>query len=365
MQGSLFTKLAPRIPTLTGPIYPLHVGDSWLAPPDGCAMADLSADAFPELNRYTTPHGDHRLLQVLADQLGVPPNRLLVTGGATGGLNAVATTLLDKGDEVLICAPYWPLIRGIVSAARGVPVEVDVMLDRSGADLAAALDDAVTERTVAIYVNSPHNPTGRVLSRDDLEHLVDVARRHDLWIWSDVVYEHHAYRGEHVSVMDLAPERTFEAHSFSKAWAMAGNRCGYLVAPEDPRHLSRVRRTSTHSVYAAPTASQMAGMRALEGGHAWLAASREHYRAAGDAAAARLGVEPPAGGQFLFLGVADHLGPGGLEGFLHRCMDEGLILAPGSSCGGAYGTYVRVCFTSAPPDVVAGGVEVLAKLLGR
>jgi len=365
MQGSLFTKLAPRIPTLTGPIYPLHVGDSWLAPPDGCAMADLRADEYPNLNRYTTPHGDRRLLAALSERLGVPTSRLLVTGGATGGLDAVATTLLDKGDEVLICAPYWPLIRGIVCASRGVPVEVDVMLDRAGEELAAALESAVTERTVAIYVNSPHNPTGRVLSSEDLDHLIAVARRHDLWIWSDVVYEHHAYRGTHLSVADRAPERTFEVHSFSKAWAMAGNRCGYLVGPEDPRHMARVRRTSSHSLYSAPTASQIAGLRALETGGDWLAASRAHYQAAGDAAAARLGLAPPDGGTFLFLDVAEHLGADGLEGFLHRCMDEGLILAPGSSCGVAYGTWVRVCFTSAPPAVVAEGVEVLARLLGR
>ena len=81
--------------------------------------------------------------------------------------------------------------------------------------------------------------------------------------------------------------------------------------------------------------------------------------------AARLGVDPPEGGTFLFLDVAEHLDDSGLEGFMHRCMDHNLVLAPGSSCGSAYGTYVRVCFTSAPPDVVARGVDVLARLLER
>lgn len=364
MQGSLFTKLASRVASLTGEIYPLHVGDSWLTPPPGAHMQDLVTDAHPGLNRYARPHGDPALLEALASAHGVGREQLLITTGATGALDAIANTFLDPGDEVLVCAPFWPLIRGIVTASRGVPVEVDVMVELAGEALGAALEAAVTDRTVAVYVNTPHNPTGRVLSRESLDALVAVARRHDLWIWSDAVYAHHAYRGEHIAVHDLAPERTFEVHSFSKAWAMAGNRCGYMLGPSEGDHMKRVRRTSTHTFYSAPTASQVAALAALEHGEDWLAASRTHYQAAGDAAADRLGVPRPEGGTFLFLDVADHLDASGLEGFMHRCMDHNLVLAPGTSCGTAYGTHVRVCFTSAPPHVVARGVDVLATLLG-
>jgi len=365
MQGSLFTKLSGRIAKLRGEIYPLHVGDSWLPPPAGGRMQDLLSADHPDLNRYARPHGDPELLALLADVYGVDPSLLLITTGATGALDAIANTLLDPGDEVLICAPFWPLIRGIVTASRGVAVEVDVMLSTHGSELAAALEAAVTDRTVAVYVNSPHNPSGRVLSVEDVQALAGVARRHSLWIWSDAVYEHHAYTTQPVSVRSVAPDCTFEVHSFSKAWAMAGNRCGFVVGPEDRAHLDRVRRTSTHTFYSAPTASQRAAAEALRSGAEWLAESRRHYLAAGNAAADRLGVPRPDGGTFLFLDVADHLGSDGLEGFLHRCLDRGLVLAPGSSCGRSYDTYVRLCFTSAPPDVVGRGVEVLAELLGR
>jgi aspartate/methionine/tyrosine aminotransferase len=365
MQGSLFTKLAGRVASLQGEVYPLHVGDSWLEPPPGAHMGDLVTADHVGLHRYARPHGESALLEALSERLGVAPARLLITTGATGALDALANTLLDPGDEVLVCAPYWPLIPGIVTASRGVPVEVDVMLDARGSAFEAQLEAAVTPRTVAVYVNSPHNPTGRVLTTEELEGLVAVARRHDLWIWSDEVYEHHAWRGEAVPVRGLAPERTFSVHSFSKAWAMAGNRCGFLVGPGDPAHLTRVRRTSTHTFYSAPTASQRAALAALQGGDRWMDESREHYRAAGEAAADRLGVPRPEGGTFLFLDVADQLGPGGLEAFMHRCLDENLVLAPGTSCGAAYSTFVRLCFTSAPPETVARGVEILARLLGR
>jgi len=365
MQGSLFTKLAGRIAQLEGEVFPLHVGDSWLQPPQGAQMQDLASSDHPSLHRYARPQGNGALLSALAEIHGVDRGRLLITTGATGALDAIANTLLDPGDEVLIGAPYWPLIRGIVTASRGRAVEVDMMLHARGEELGAALESAVTPRTVAIYINSPHNPTGRVLTEEDLAAVVAVARRHDLWIWSDVVYEHHAYAREPVSVLSLAPERTFEVHSFSKAWAMAGNRCGFIIGPEDLEHSAILRRTSTHTFYSAPTASQFAALSALRDGQSWLKASRDHYLASGNAAADRLGVPRPEGGTFLFLDVADQLGPKGLEEFMHRCLDRNLVLAPGSSCGSAYGGYVRLCFTSAPPAAVARGVEVLAELLGR
>ena len=78
-----------------------------------------------------------------------------------------------------------------------------------------------------------------------------------------------------------------------------------------------------------------------------------------------LGVEPPEGGTFLFVDVAKHLGPRGIRGFLEDCLDDNLVLAPGDSCGRDYETFVRICFTAAPPDVVRRGVAVLAKRLGR
>ena len=144
---------------------------------------------------------------------------------------------------------------------------------------------------------------------------------------------------------------------------MAGNRCGYMVGPAEP--MAQVLKVATHTFYAAPTASQIAALRVLEGrGDRWIAEAREGYRRTGEAAARRLGVAPPEGSTFLFLDVADHLDERGLGGFLEDCADRGLFLAPGPSFG-PYPTHVRICYTAAPPAVVERGVEVLAELLGR
>ena len=368
MRGSLFSKLAHRIGGIEGEVYPLHVGDTWLEPVEGARLEDFSVANFPGMHRYAQPHGHPALLAAIGNRYEVDADRVLVTTGATGGLGAVAGATLAPGDEVLILAPFWPLIPGIVVTARGCPVQVP-FYDRLDAGAAGAeqvsslLEAGLTDRTAAIYVNTPNNPTGRVLSETVLKAIVTFARQHDLWLWSDEVYEHFAYSAPHHSLADLAPERVFAAHSFSKAYGMAGNRCGYLIGPNDSQVMSSVRKVSTHTFYSAPTGSQLAGARALEVGDPWLERVRSLYLEAGKAAADVLGVAEPQGGTFLFLDVSSALDERGLVGFLGDCIDQGLLLAPGPSCGDAYSTSVRLCFTSAPPDVVDRGVRKLASLL--
>jgi N-succinyldiaminopimelate aminotransferase len=364
MPVGVFSKVAHRIAAIEGERYPLHVGDSWLEPLAGARMEDLQVEAHPGMHRYTAPVGLPGLLETIADRRGVDPGRVLVSAGATSGLGAVASTVLDPGDEVLLLCPFWPLIRGIIHLHHGVAVEVGFYDKVQAADdVARVLDEHRTDRTCALYINSPNNPSGRVLPAEIMEAVAEYCRRHDLWIWSDEVYEDYSYAQPHTSVADLAPERTICAFSFSKAYAMAGNRCGYLVGP-DPSTMATIRRASTHHYFCAPQASQLAAIEVLQGGDDWLAQARAHYQAAGDAAADVLGLPRPEGGTFLFMDVAPYLDERGLHGFLLDCIERGLILAPGSSCGAAYDTWVRICFTSAPPDVVARGVAVLADLTG-
>jgi N-succinyldiaminopimelate aminotransferase len=214
-----------------------------------------------------------------------------------------------------------------------------------------------------LYLNTPNNPTGTVLPRAWLEGLVEWAASEGLWIVSDEVYEDWVYRGEHHYARSFAPERTFSAHSFSKAFGMAGNRCGYVVGPTSI--MQELCKVSTHAFYATPTASQIAGRRALDGrGDRWIAEVRDEYRRTGEDAAARLGLGPPQGSTFLFLDVGARLDDRGLQGFLEDCADRGLLLAPGPSFG-PYPNHVRVCFTAAPPEVVRRGIGCLADLLGR
>jgi len=368
--GSVYSALAARMATHQGEIYPLHVGDTWLEPATGCRMQDLRVEEHPGMHRYAEPQGMPALIDAIVERTrrrsGVPTERgnVLVTGGATGGLGAVLGALLDPGDEVLILAPYWPLIQGMVRCLHGTPVEVPFL---GVADTPASAVETVrrrlTPRTVALYVSTPNNPTGRVIPAAWLEALLRWAASEDLWILADEVYEDYVYDGEHVYCRQLAPEHTLSVHSFSKAFGMAGNRCGYVVGPREV--VREMCKVSTHSFYSTPTASQLAACRALDGrGDDWIARVKPLYEDMGRRAAARLGEPPPQGSTFLFLDVSRQLDERGLPGFLDDCADRGLFVAPGPSFG-PYPHHVRLCFTSAAPEVVARGVEVLAERLGR
>jgi N-succinyldiaminopimelate aminotransferase len=333
-------------------------------------MEDLHVTEQPGMHRYSPVQGRPDFLAALADrvskrhQLGTSRGNILVTAGATGGLSAVIGSLVEPGEEVLLMAPFWPLIAGIVRSFRAHPIPVPLFGYANSPDEAIdIIKSYVTDKTVAIYWNTPNNPTGRILPRSWLRRLTEWAREQDLWILADEVYEDYCYSGPHASTRPLAPERTFSVHSFSKAYGMAGNRCGYVVGPESL--ITEARKVSTHIFYSAPTASQITAHRVLsETGDRWLDNARRVYEETGRAAAERLGIDPPGGGTFLFLDVAEHLDANGLPGFLERCIGDGLLVAPGTSFG-PFETHIRICFTSAPPDATRRGVEVLARLLGR
>jgi len=366
--GAVYSSLAHRLAEFEGEVYPLHVGDTWLEPADGCRMQDLDVTQYPGMHRYAPPQGLPRLIDAVVERVrsrtGVAVDRanVLIAAGATGALGAVFGALVDPGDDVLILAPYWPLVTGIVRTFNGNPVEVPVIGVADDAEaVVEQLDRYLTPRTTALYLSTPNNPTGRVLPRSWIEAMVAWAQRHDLWIVSDEVYEDYTYCGEHTYTLPLAPERTFSAHSFSKAFGMAGNRCGYVVGPHAA--MGQLCKVSTHAFYSTPTASQIAACLALEGrGDAWVEQVRPQYRALGDAAADLLGVARPEGSTFLFVDLEDCLDQSGLMGFLERCADVGLFLAPGPSFG-PYPHHARICFTSAAPEVVRRGVNQLALLM--
>jgi N-succinyldiaminopimelate aminotransferase len=370
--GAVYSRLAQRLAEHRGPVYPLHVGDTWMEPPVGCRMEDLRVADHPGMHRYTAPQGMPALLAAVAQAVerrsGVPtaPDEVLIAAGATGALGAAVGALVTPGEEVLLLAPYWPLIAGIVRSFHGMPVAVPFVGEVASAqDAVALIERHRTARTVALYLNTPNNPSGRTLPAEQVAALLGWAREHDLWVLADEVYEDYVYSGErHPYSRPLAPERTFAVHSFSKAYGMAGNRCGYVVGPAAA--MGELRKVATHTFYATPTAAQLAALRALgPAGDDWVAAARRQYAETGAWAAARLGLPAPQGSTFLFLDVANWLDDtAGLDGFLARCADRGLFLAPGPSFG-PYPTHVRLCYTAAPPERAREGVEVLAGLLGR
>ena len=371
MPGAIYSPFADRMAEHSGPIYPLHVGDTWRDPFEGARSEDIHSLDHPRLHAYGDTRGLPELIERVSQKLrerndlAHPPEEVLITAGATGGLATVAGAALSPGDEMLILAPFWPLIRGIAQSFRAKSIEVP-FYDRvaSLAEAVSAVEAKVTSRSRVLYVSTPSNPTGRVLPGDWLEALAALARRHDLWVFSDEVYEDYVYTGEHVSMGRFAPERTVSVFSASKSYAMAGQRVGYLAGPE--RILVEARKVGTHVYYHPPVVGQHTVLAAIESGAAWVEAACAQDRQVGRRVASRLGQPAPEGGTFLFLDVRRRLDERGLHGFLEDCFERGVLVAPGHSCGTDYRDWIRLSYTAAPPaDVVEAANRLGEVLAGR
>jgi N-succinyldiaminopimelate aminotransferase len=364
--GAVYSPFAQRLPRSGAPPVPLHVGDTWLPPCLGTRMQDLTSDEYPDLHRYGPTAGVPALQDALVEKLrthnGIACERdeVLVGAGATGVLANAVGAIAAPGEEVLILAPFWPLIRGIVQSFRATPVEVP-FFDRvdSADDAVAAVSERISERSVALYISTPSNPTGRILPRKWLEVLAELAAAHDLWLIADEVYEDYVYQGEHFSIASELPDRVVSVFSFSKAYGMAGHRVGYLTGPAAFVH--EAHKVGTHTAYHAPVAGQVAALRALELGADWIAHARTVYREAGAESAAALGLPAPQGSTFHFIDVGGRLDERGMHGFLEDCFEDGVLVAPGTSSGSDYASWIRLCYTAAPPEDVRRATRVLAR----
>ncbi|NOY90797.1 MAG: pyridoxal phosphate-dependent aminotransferase [Deltaproteobacteria bacterium] len=306
LSGSVFGSLLARAKRRGLPVHPLHVGDTYKDPiPEARAEAQLSSE-HAGLHRYAPPQGLPELLDAVVERererAGVELSRedVQIMSGATAGLSVIAQALFDPGDEVLLPSPYWPLIRGIIASRGAVAVEVPCFHALGELDVEALFEAQVTPRTVALYLNNPHNPTGCVLPEDALEAILRVVERHDLWLICDEAYEE-LYFGQAprpIWAREALHERAIVSHTFSKSYGMAGARVGYVHGPASA--MRAIRGVQTFLTYCAPRPMQYAALACLRHGQGFIEECRRDYAEAGARAAELLGVAPPEGGTFLF-----------------------------------------------------------------
>jgi aspartate/methionine/tyrosine aminotransferase len=376
LRESIFARLQGALAHHGADGVPLHLGDTWLAPPP--AARRLAVDDAA-LFRYGAPAGEPPLLDALADKLRrrnalgwVEPAHLQVTVGATQALAAAVRAVVDPGDEVIVPTPHWPLIRGIVTNAGGVPVEVPLsqrLYAEPTLDAAALVEPHISPRTVALYVTTPNNPDGKVLAARHLAELAELARRRDLWILADEVYEDLAYAAPHLSIATLPgmAERTLTVFSLSKSYALAGFRLGYVVGP--PRAMAALRKIANHTVYNVPQVLQAVALELLgdAASAGWLAEARRVYLEARAQAAAALRVPHhlPDGGTYLFLDLGARVGAGGIWPLVEQLLAAGVSLAPGEQFGRGFEAHARLCFAAVPPARLAIGLERIERVLAR
>ena len=169
------------------------------------------------------------------NNLAYAPNQIVVSTGAKQSLANIAMVMLNKGDEVILPAPYWVSYSDIVKLAEGVPVEVPTSIKSDFKMTPEQLKAAITPKTKMLWFSSPCNPSGSVYSKTELEGLAEVLKDHpNIYVVSDEIYEHINFVGGHVSIagIDGMYERTITVNGVSKAFAMTGWRIGYLGGPD-------------------------------------------------------------------------------------------------------------------------------------
>jgi aspartate/methionine/tyrosine aminotransferase len=320
-------------------------------------------------SHYLQTTGVPRLLELLAEKLrrqnGIPvgsPDEVMVTTGGIHGLFIVCQALLEPGEEVIIPDPEWPPCAGNIRLAHGVPVPCPLHESRGWRYDLDELASKITPRTRAIYLNSPHNPTGGVLTRADVEAIAALAERHGLWLISDEAYEDVTFDdAEHVSPASLPGmyERTISLYTFSKTYAMTGLRLGY-VAARDAALRDRMKKALFYTASNVASVVQFGGIGALEGPQTCVAEFREELQARRDLfyagirehAAGVFQGAPPKGAFYAFVRINPEWTPpsGKTAESLSWAMTEFLIsqgrigCVPGVDFGANGEGYLRFCF---------------------
>lgn len=265
----------------------LEIGQPGFATPEHVAKAGCDAIVSGQ-TKYSSPAGVAELREEIAAWVSrergvvVRKEEVVVGPGAKPGLFFTTLALVrGKSDEVVIPDPGFPTYSAMVDVANGTAVPVRLRPDMRSFDM-QAFEDAVSDRTRLVVLNSPANPTGGVMPQEDLEAIAALAKKHDFWVISDEIYSQLCYEDTYNSILSVPgmQERTIVIDGFSKSFCMTGWRLGWAVMPAELA--ARVELLFVHSLGCTATFTQAAGLAALRGPATGVDTLRKVYRARRD-----------------------------------------------------------------------------------
>ena len=350
----------------------LEVGEPSFTTPDHVIDAAMNA-ARSGHTRYGPNGGLASLRELLVakvakvDGYDVDPDQIVVTPGGMSALSSTYMALIDPGDEVLLPTPGFPNMDQMVSLFGGVPVFYRLSSSNGFLPDLASVTEAVTPRTRVLFINTPSNPTGAVFPPGLVEGLVDLCRRHDLWLLSDEVYDELILEEglAHTAAGRFDTDgRVVTVYSFSKVYAMTGWRVGYATAP--PALAATLRKLQEPLVSCPSTISQKAAEAALTGPRGpfdeMLEAYRKRMLAAVDAAAAAgITAIRPQGTLYMLIDVSNWVRPS-LDFALSLLEHRGVSVAPGSVFGPAGEGWIRISLAAEEGAIVEGIRRIAAHL---
>ena len=318
---------------------------------------------------YSLSAGLEDLRRVVADKLrgenaiDADPDEIIVTVGTKQGIALATSACLDPGDEVLLLTPGWVTYDALVRLAGAVPVSVPLRKESAQMLTGADLVERITPRTRAILLNTPHNPTGRVLGPAELEAIAEVAHHHDLLVLADETLEYLVYtnaRHHSIAALPGMAERTLTFNGFSKAFSMAGWRVGYVHGA--PGLVANMLKVHQHLVTCANVVAQKAAAAALgapDGGRTGIRTGLSDRRllvARALDAIPGIRCPVPEAGLFCF----PNIGGTGMDDreFADFCLGEAQVaVLPGSAFGEGGEGHVRIAFGRRSTEALRQGIE--------
>lgn len=373
--GSVFEKYRAKIAAQGDHLVKLHIGDTYLSTKYPLPLDPAFSEKHRDNNRYPNTFGIDPLREVLVEKLqtdnhlAAGKEHILVTNGATNALSISVMALVESGEEVLILTPAWPFFFGMVKLAGGQIIEVPFytrLFTHPEMDIQAYLQRYLTPRTVLLYVNTPNNPSGKVLNEEHLRQIAEFARTHNLWIISDEAYDGLTFDAlPHISVASFPEmfEQTLSIFTFSKSFMFAGLRLGYVVTNEAvAKNLNKIM---VHQLYSPSTLAQQMMVEPVKTRRQWLPAVREHYQELRDLFVEKLNIDfyKPEGTYFVFFPAEKYL-PKGQDYWqlIEACLDNGVSVAPGDSFGKNFTKWIRLCFTGESPERLTMGIQRLNRI---
>lgn len=298
--------------------------------------------------KYTPTSGIPELKQAIVDKfkrennLTYTVDEVMVTnGGKQALLNTFLT--LSEPSEFIIPVPYWVSYLEQIRMAGGTAILADTDHFQVKADL---LKEKITDRTAAILINSPCNPTGAIIPKAELRRIADLALAHDCWIISDEVYEHFAYDEQHHSIAEFSNElKTITINACSKTYAMTGLRIGYCAAPKEL--IDPMNRIQSHTTSNASSIAQKMALAALTGPQDLLPVIRKQFQQQRDYVIKRLNemglpCSPPEGAFYAFPKINGHS-----MAFCEQLLEKGVAAIPGIAFGAD--DHIRLSFVEPLP----------------
>jgi len=372
---SIYEKYSTKIAYHGSNLIKFHYGDTHFQPKYLLPINPEFIRKNPEFNRYCDSFGVNELREALVEKLKndnmfpVSKKNVMITNSGTNALSLSTIGLVEPDEDVIVITPVWSFVFEIMSFCGANVIEVPLyvkLYEDPEIDINLHMKQFVTKKTVAIYLNTPNNPSGKVLNLKQLEQISKFAREHKLWIISDEAYEGLIYDNNiHHSIGSLSGlfDQTISIFTFSKLYQFAGIRLGYVVGAKEV--IQNLNKIMMHQIYSPTTLGQMMMVEPVRTRNEWKEIVKLEYQKLRDYFVQNLEFQfnVPEATFYFFFSIKKYLKERNYDEIIETLLDNAVFVALGKEFGKDFNDYIRICFTIEPIEKQKKGIEVLNSII--